>query len=311
MVSLRAMHMDMDGSRDGTTSLSPEEIATTVANPFFGRPMQPPTLRVVPTDMAMDMVMAGAMYGLSDRVTLLAMANYIDLEMDHLTFAGGMGTEVLGEFTTKSSGFGDSVLGALVGLDDGFEAGRQLNLLVGVKVPTGSNTQTDTVLTPMGTEPEPRLPYPMQLGTGTWDARVGLTGFGHRGDVGLGGQILGDLPVADNGEGYRPGARVEASAWAAWEARPGVSVSARVRGASQGRIQNRDPAIVAPVQTADPDSQGGDTVEAFLGVNLLGRRGALRGHRLGVEVGLPLLRDLNGPQLETDWAATVGWQKAF
>jgi hypothetical protein len=68
---------------------------------------------------------------------------------------------------------------------------------------------------------------------------------------------------------------------------------------------------VAPVQTADPDFQGGETLEVLFGMNLLGQEGYVRGHRLAFEVGLPLVRDLNGPQLETDVMFTLGWQKAF
>ena len=73
MTSYRFMHMDMSGNRDGTDSLSPEEIVTTVANPFANPPMMPSTLRVVPTDMPMQMHMVGGMYCLSDRITLMAM----------------------------------------------------------------------------------------------------------------------------------------------------------------------------------------------------------------------------------------------
>jgi len=69
--------------------------------------------------------------------------------------------------------------------------------------------------------------------------------------------------------------------------------------------------IVAPVQTANPDFQGGETLEALFGVNLLGQTGYTRGHRLAFEFGFPLVRDLNGPQLETDYMFTLGWQKAF
>jgi len=82
MLSYRYMYMDMSGNRDGTDGLSPEEIVTTVANPFGA----PPTLRVVPTDMPMQMHMVGGMYGLSDRITLMAMGMYIEKEMDHITF---------------------------------------------------------------------------------------------------------------------------------------------------------------------------------------------------------------------------------
>ncbi|MCA1778117.1 MAG: hypothetical protein LC637_01670, partial [Xanthomonadaceae bacterium] len=116
MLSYRFMRMDMSGNRSGTDSISPEQIATTVPNRFFGRPGQPPTLRVVPTEMTMDMHMFGFMYAPADWVTMMVMGNYIEKEMDHITFAGGMGTQRLGTFTTRSSGLGDSSISALVRL---------------------------------------------------------------------------------------------------------------------------------------------------------------------------------------------------
>ena len=70
MLSARFMRMEMEGNRIGEKSVSPATIATTVPNRFFGQPGQPPTLRVVPTEMSMDMYMLGAMYGLSDKITL-------------------------------------------------------------------------------------------------------------------------------------------------------------------------------------------------------------------------------------------------
>jgi len=137
MVSYRYMNMEMDGSRDGTNSITPEQTVTQVANPFFGQTGQPPTLRVVPTNMRMEMHMAGIMYGLTDRITLVGMGSYNEREMDHTTFQGGMGTTVLGEFTTRSSGFGDTIIGALIGLDDGKKGHRQINLGIALSLPTG------------------------------------------------------------------------------------------------------------------------------------------------------------------------------
>ena len=307
MLSYRYSYMDMDGNRDGTSSLDPETIATTVANPFGS----PETLRVVPTQMDMNMHMAGAMYGLSDRVTLMGMGMVMSNEMDHVTFAGGAGDTRLGEFTTKSSGFGDTTLGAIIGLDDGSNAHRQINLGLAVSVPTGSNTQTDTVLTPMNTTPELRLPYPMQLGSGTWDAKPSLTGRTRFGRWSVGGQASAVVRLGTNKEGYQLGNKAEGTAWLAFEPAPSFSVSGRMRAQSQGKIDGIDAAITAPVQTADPDNQGGEIIEALVGVNYAFSKGALKGTRFAAEAGLPLYRDLNGPQLETDMTLTLGVQKAF
>ncbi len=311
MLSYRYMTMDMDGSRNGTNSLTPDQIATTIPNRFFGNPGQPPTLRVVPTDMKMDMHMVGGMYGLTDNVTLMAMTSYRTADMNHLTYRGGMGTSVRGTFKTATKGFGDSTVGAILGLDDGGKNGRQFNLNIAFSLPTGSTTETDQILTPMGATPSPRLPYPMQLGTGTIDLKPGLTYFDKSGKFGWGAQASARLPLGKNNQDYQLGDSVQGTAWLAYEPAYWISLSARLKVESQGKIKGIDPAIMAPVQTADPDYSGGKTAKVLLGVNLAGQSGALKGHRLALEYGLPISRDLNGPQLETDSVLSLGWQKAF
>ena len=307
MVSYRYSYMDMEGNRDGTASLDPETIVTTVPNRFG----MPSTLRVVPTQMDMNMHMVGAMYGLSDRVTLMGMGMYMDNDMDHVTFAGMMGDTRLGEFTTRSSGFGDTTLGAIIGLDDGSAAHRQINLSLAMSVPTGSNTETDTVLTPMNASADLRLPYPMQLGSGTWDAKPSLTAFTRFGRWSFGGQASAVIRLDKNTEDYQLGDKAEGTAWLAFEPKPSLSISGRVKARTQGKIDGIDAAITAPVQTADPDNHGGEVIEALVGVNYAVSGGALNGSRFAAELGLPIYRNLNGPQLETDMALTLGVQKAF
>ena len=116
MFSYRYMYMDMEGNRVGDNEISPTEIATTIPNRFFGLPMQPPTLRVVPTKMTMEMHMFGAMYAPTDWLTLMAMLNYTAKEMDHITFMGPAGAMVRGGFTTETSGIGDTKLSSMIRL---------------------------------------------------------------------------------------------------------------------------------------------------------------------------------------------------
>lgn len=311
MLSYRFMHMDMSGNRDGTDALTPEAIVTETANPFANPPMMPPTLRVVPTDMPMQMHMVGGMYGLTDRITLMAMGSYIAKEMDHITFQGGMGTTRLGEFTTETAGIGDTTIGAIIGLDDGSYEHRQINLGLAVSLPTGSIDETDQILTPMGTTPSPRLPYPMQLGSGSFDFKPSLTARSRTGKWSYGAQASAIIRLEDNDERYRLGDVAEATGWVAYEPAPWVSISGRVKGRSMEAIDGDDALIRAPVQTADPVNHGGETIEALIGINLAGQSGWQKGHRLAAEIGLPVMRDLNGPQMETDLTFTLGWQKAF
>ncbi len=309
MLSYRFMRMEMAGSRIGTDAVSPETIATTVPNRFANPPMSPPTLRVVPLEMTMDMHMVGAMWAPTDRVTLMAMGMIASNTMDHLTFQGPAGTTTLGEFTTESSGFGDTKIAALVGLFDSENTSVHLN--AGISLPTGSITEEDDVLTPMGTRPTLRLPYPMQLGSGTFDLEPGITYLGETEHFSWGGQYRAVIRLGENDEGYTLGDRHEATAWAAWGPNRTVSFSARVAARTQEAIDGFDARVTAPVQTAQPDFQGGERIDVGGGLNLYATDGALKGHRLAVEALFPVYQDLNGPQLETDWTLTVGWQKAF
>ena len=313
MFSYRFMRMNMAGNRVGTTSISPDEIATTIPNLFFGSPMQPPTLRVVPLEMSMDMHMLGGMYAPTDWLTLMAMGTLVRNSMDHQTYMGGAGTTVLGGFETKSSGFGDTKLSALLRVmetsNDDITHHAHLNL--GVSLPTGSTMESDDVLTPMNITPTLRLPYPMQLGSGTVDLQPGVTYTGKSASFSWGAQYLATLRTGTNDEGYALGDRHDATAWAKYGPAPWVAFSGRVAYNARERIDGIDPAIVAPVQTANPNFHGGDRIDVGFGVDFAGQEGAIKGHRLAVEVMLPVYQKLNGPQLETDWTLTIGWQKAF
>ena len=311
MTSMRAMRMDMGGNRIGTDNVSPQTIATSVPNVFAGAPGQPPTLRVVPTDMTMDMLMVGVMIGLSDRVTLMAMGQVVQKEMDHITFAGGMGSNELGNFTTETSGFGDTKLAALVGVVDKTLGGvdHKAHLNLGLSVPTGSIGERDQILTPMGAAPSPRLPYPMQLGSGTLDLEPGVTYNGYSDRFSWGAQYRATIRAGNNQAGYTLGDVHNATAWAQYGPAPWVSFSLRGQFRAQDAIEDRDALIMAPVQTANPAFQGGDRLEIGPGINLAGQKGAIKGHRLAVEAMIPVYQDLNGPQLETNWTLTLGWQK--
>lgn len=307
MFSYRYMQMDMAGNRQGTDGIDPTTIVTIVTNPNPG----PATLRVVPTDMTMDMHMFGGMYAPSNWLTLMAMIDYIEKDMTHITYAMPTGTTVLGEFTTNSTGWGDTKLSGLIRLYD--DQMHHVHLKAGVSLPTGSIDETATVLTPANTTPTLRMPYSMQLGTGTYDFLPGITYTGHKDLWGWGAQYNAEIRMEDeNDEGYAWGDKHQLTAWVSYEWAPWVSTSARLTGSTQDSIDGSDPDITAPVQTADPDNYGGEIIDLGVGVNLLGTENNLfKGHRLAAEATMPLYRDLNGVQLENDFQFTLGWQKSF
>lgn len=306
MLSYRFMRMDMEGNRSGTNDLTPEEIVTNFANPNG----PPPTFRVVPTEMTMDMHMFGAMYAPADWLTLMAMGTYLDKDMDHITFQGMAGTTRLGEFTTEASGWGDTKLSGLFRVYQ--NGGHTIHLNAGLSLPTGSIDEEDTVLAPTGMRPSLRLPYAMQLGTGTYDALPGITYTGHSGNLGWGTQYTGEVRLeSDNDEGYAWGDKHTVNVWGGYKATDWLTLQANARATTQADIDGSDPLIMAPVQTADPDNYGGETIALGGGFQIKPTMAELRNVTFGAEISVPVYQDLNGPQMETDWIGTAGLKITF
>jgi len=305
MFSYRFMRMEMEGNLIGDDSISPEEIVTTIPNRFFGLPGQPPTLRVVPTDMNTQMHMFGTMYGYSDNLTLMLMLNYIEKEMTHLTFQGGMGTTVLGNFTTNPKGIGDTKIGGLYKLMQSNTS--RLHATVGLSLPTGSIDETGEVLAPNNMRPTLRLPYQMQLGSGTYDIEGGLTYTQFTDTGSFGGQWKSILRTGTNDENYTQGDIHELTAWYAYRFNSSFSGSLRLKYYNRGNVDGIDPVIVAPVQTANPDFQAAKRWDIGLGVNTK----TTNGHRFAFEYLVPISQDLDGPQMEMQSGLTIGYQYAW
>lgn len=308
MMSYRYMSMAMKGNLVGSRSISADDIVTTVPNRFFGNPGQPPTLRIVPDEMTMNMHMLGLMYAPWERVTLMAMLNYASNDMDHTTYQGGMGTTVLGTFKTKTSGLGDASVSALVQFID--KPNAKFHGIVGVSIPTGDIKNQDDILTPMNMRPRIRVPYPMQLGSGTWDPILGLSYSGFHQAFGWGAQWRSKFRLSDNDENYELGDELKLTGWVSYRFVDAVSASLRLEYLDRGDISGMDPAIMGPVQTADPARQGGSRMDLGVGVNIAGQ-GAWHGWRMALEYLTPIEQDLNGPQLETDGVLTLGVQRSW
>ncbi len=253
----------------------------------------------------MDMHVFGLMVAPHDRVTLMGMLPLVDLRMDHLRRDGV-------RFETESFGVGDVKAHALVGL---FETERHaLHANAGLSFPTGSIREKDTLPPPLLRR---RLPYPMQLGSGTWDLLPGLTYLGHADAFSWGWQGSGTVRTGRNSLGYRLGDRFETTAWIARPWTGWLSTSARVAWSIWGDVHGEDdlqePPFVPPnlVPTGDPKRRGGHRLDLLAGVNLSLPLGPLGRHRFAVEAGFPAWQWLRGPQLETDWKIVVGWQRSF
>ncbi|MCP5468430.1 MAG: transporter [Deltaproteobacteria bacterium] len=285
MFSYRYMHMSMSGLRQGTSGIS------------SGIALE--NYMVVPTDMSMDMHMLGMMYSPHDRLTFALMIPFIDMSMDHVTQMGM-------KFRTNSSGIGDIQINPLIKVWE--NENHHVHLQAGMSFPTGSIEQRGD--TPAGENMI--LPYPMQLGSGTFDVLPGITYTGKIEKWSWGFQGAGVIRLGTNSRDYALGDQLKLTAWGARKWNDWLSQSLRIEGKIWSDIEGADPMLnPMMVSTANTKNHGGKRLDVLLGLNFGVPRGFFKGHRIAIEGGIPVYQDLNGVQLETDWMLTAGWQYAF
>ena len=289
MLSYRYNKMGMKGNLDGTNQVSTGQILS--------------RFMMAPVEMDMEMHMVGAMVGVTEDLTLAAMGSYIRKEMQQV-MRNGM------RFRASVEGLGDTKIGAIYRLAQPTHH-TQLLLNAGLSIPTGS--VDERVSTPMN--PSAKAGYPMQLGSGSWDPMLGLTLTHHLSEAwSTGAQARSVFRLHDNSEGYRFGNEYGLSGWVAHSATDWLSLSARLDGRVLGDVRGSDSELnPMMMQMANPDLTGGTRVDALLGANIVlpDSWGAASGQRLAIEFGAPIYQHLDGPQMETDYRLTAGWQLAF
>lgn len=306
MVGYGFMQMGMKDNRDGTSGLSPADISGDVANTSGAGPG---TMRIVPTEMTTRMHMLSAMYGVTDRVTIMAMAHYIDRDMDHITFAGGNADLEIARFNTSTQGWGDTKLAALYDLTP--EKPYSIVAKAGISLPTGSIKERDNIINPMGNAQNIRLPYAMQLGSGTYDLEPAITYTDSKDSYSWGGQYTAQIRLGENSQDYTLGDKHKLSAWGGYQLIPWLGSTLRLTAEHEGKIEGRDTNIAGPVQTADPDNYGGKRLEIGVGFNITPQQPAWKAHSIAIEASLPVYQNLNGPQLERDYGITARYRFGF
>jgi len=289
MTSYRFMFMNMDGSRIGHKQVGD------------GRVLR--DFPITPTEMETMMHMLGVMYAPSDNLTLMAMLPIIRKDMNHINRRGL-------KFRTHSEGLGDLKIAVLIPVmkKSTEKTSHLMHLNSGLSFPIGEINETHD--TPLGTGK--RLPYPMQLGSGTWDLLPGVTYMGGTENWSWGAQGLSTLRPGRNRIGYSLGNQYEASVWGARKVFDWLSASLRFRYSIWQNINGSDPSLVPTmVPLADPKSRGGKRIDANVGVNVVLPWGWFRNQRIAFEFGAPIMQSLDGPQLETEYWFQMGYQATF
>lgn len=298
MVSLRYMHMNMEGNMKGSSVVNDEAIY----NDYM----------VAPQEMNMQMYMLGIMYAPTDRLTLMLMQNYIqnDMELNSRMRMGGMmmngqmmgGMMMERAFSTQSSGLGDMRFGALYGLLANDKQSLHLNSQV--NIPIGDIEQRDA--TPMNSDA--KLPYRMQLGSGTFDYFLGATYKQNYSNVSLGTQLMGTLRTGENSEGYRFGNQLSINIWGAYMVNANISISGRLQAVVEDQIEGEDNELNPMMITAaNTSNYGYEGIRSFVGINVAFDEGSLlHRFRLGAEVGAPFYEKYNGIQMNEGMSVNGG-----
>lgn len=292
MLSLRSMNMAMERNKAGTDDIDDSQI--------FENYM------VAPQEMEMNMYMLGIMYAPTNKLTLSAMQGFVSNHMDLTANMIMNGMMMQQDFFTKSSGFGDLKLNALYGIFN--KNNRSFHLNTGISFPTASINERDE--TPM--MQDSKLPYPMQLGSGTLDLTAGGTYKEMYPSFSWGSQLLATFRTGENSEEYRLGNLYQLNLWGAWPLLKNVSISGRAMGVITEEIHGSDPELnLIMIPTADPNNYGGEKLKLFGGVNIsFNQNSFLKNFRLGAELGSPVYENYNGTQMNENLSVVIGLKYA-
>lgn len=304
MFSVRHSYMKMSGNRYNGDNVSTQDILA-MPNPLGNMPAN---LSVVPVEMTMKMTMVGGMYAPTNKITLMAMGMFMSKDMDLNTYQPMMNRDLLGTFSTSSSDISDISLGALIKLQESDTSRWHGQLAVQKSV--GSNDIKGVVLTPMNMQMSMTLPYGMQPSDRATKLVVGITNVTKLTERWLwGNQLRKKFTISDDDWGF--GNHTELNSWVQYELNQAVALSSRLQITHQGKISGKNPMIMAPVQTANPENYGGSEVIFGLGVNIVMKILPGEADRFGLEVTKPLAQDKNGLQMSSDYKISFGYQKSF
>ncbi|MFK8113443.1 MAG: transporter [Rubripirellula sp.] len=303
MVEYKYMNMYMEDNAIGETSISDEAaIGPAGGSPGIVVDGIQTNAGASPTQMTMEMHMMHVMYGATDDVTLYTMLMLPSLTMDHLrgdANPAGRGSE----FTTHNSGFGDTNLGALMRLASDEDEDLIFNL--GCSVPTGDIYRESTA--PTGGAASQPLPYPMRLGSGTFNFRPGMTYKKYYDWWSWGAQVQADLPIGRNYRGYSVGDEFRLNSWTSVLLTDWLSVSWRGEHVFRSSYDGADPAATDLLISTNVESfRGGYWYNAGFGAQAL-----IKDSLLNMEIIPNIHQDVDGIQLETDYAFAMSWSKAW
>eukprot|EP01047_Picozoa_sp_COSAG01_P002075 COSAG01_NODE_52_length_31456_cov_125.226648_33_plen_332_part_00 len=280
MLSYKYMNMKMKDSNSGSKKISTAKILE--------------TYMMAPTEMEMQMHMIGSMFAPNNKVTFMGMLPYIDQYMTSQKKKGNTLSRM------KTKGLGDIKITALFPLDEAKQATTHLHL--GLSFPTGKINKKG--------ESGKRMAYAMQLGSGTYDIDLGMTYIKNQNKLQYGLQNLNTIRLNRNKYNYRLGNRYEATTWVAKKINKQISISTRLKGKIWGNISGQDTdlnmALGNNMSPAITTNKGGKQLDVLIGASYQKEK-----ITTAIELGVPIMQDLNGIQLRRKLNLNIGMKKTL
>ncbi|WP_157235588.1 outer membrane protein [Methylosinus sp. LW4] len=283
----------------GTKSVSSQYIAGTI--PWYWNPFAA-TLRIVPQYQFIESQTVTLAYGFAKNFSIVLSAGVVEKHSHLMVFDGASGV------TPRSMSFPgtDSLedMTASVVWRAYQDPINRIKVNLGMSFPTGSTyNQGGAVSRTDGTYNIGRAFYGMQSGTGTFDVLPGVLYAGSIAPWSWGVSYRARLPLAVNNEGYMWGHYQEANIWGGYSWIPGLTTTVRANFNIQSPIDGKDYWMSGKLQSANPNYYGGKRIEMYGGVDIDGKLFGAPGYSVGLEGGLPVYQNLNGPQLARAWQA--------
>ena len=270
--------MEMDCCKDGSNSVS---------NSFI----QGLGYTMAPTDMNMDMHMFSAMYAFNDKFSIMAMLPYIEKEMEMKKLTGMMAGKL---HSTSSRGIGDLTIAGLYKLSD------KSNFKLALSIPIGEFDEKDHNMSGV----LKTLPYPMQLGSGTYDITLGYSFHEVLEDWSYGIQVNALKRMDYNSEGWKYGDKREVSVWIAKPISKSFSISFGLDMEHQENIGGKSLNRNNMTPTWSEYNHSHFRLSSNIGINYKLPKSK---SRIGLQCGTPIYRDVNGPQMDPDFKCNVGF----
>jgi hypothetical protein len=296
MLSYRYMTMCMGNLGAGTAGVDKEKLF----NAYL----------MLPEKMNMQMHMLMGMYGITDRLTVMAMFNYQvnSMKMSMYSMGGhNHGNAGTGGSLMHTQGIGDIKLHALYKILE--KENCQLLVSMGASIPTGAINVKGAADDAM--YPNSHDPYGMQLGSGTVDILPCINYLYQKNKLALSASVSGTYRGGYNSSGYQLGNEVIVNGWMAYQWFGLLSSSIRLQGNVTGDISGKDPNLYTYMEpSANPKNYGGQNICAYAGSTLHLKK-ALKNNRLSIECGIPVYQDLNGIQLKQQLTLNTSWSFSF